>query len=249
MYNQPYSPTGVQTQGSNVFDRYEGAHLPGVNVSNFERIATTAIGAFLVFHSLRRIRKNPLRSISRIAAGGAMLYRGVSGHCPVYEKLEIDGNRSESINIRTHMIVNKPKHEVYQFWRKLENLPLFMKHLVSVTELDSKHSRWEAKIPEGNPLTLKWDAEIVKDDEGSLLSWKSLPGSTIDNAGKVEFRDALGERGTELRVMITYRPPAGNIGSNVAKLFNPLFEKMVRNDIMNFKSFIDAGSVSSLQNP
>ena len=139
-------------------------------------------------------------------------------------------------------MVNKPKEEVYEFWRKLENLPLFMKHLVSVTEIDSKRSHWEAKIPEGNPISLKWDAEIMKEDPGRLLSWRSLPGSTIDNAGKVEFRDALGNQGTELNVMITYRPPAGNIGSGIGKLLNPLFEKVVRADVNNFKSFIDAGN-------
>ena len=86
----------------------------------------------------------------------------------------------------------------------------------------------------------------LKDDPGRLLSWRSLPGSTIDNAGKVEFRDALGDQGTELKVMITYRPPAGNIGSGIAKLLNPLFEKVVRADVNNFKSFIDAGNVTVL---
>lgn len=87
----------------------------------------------------------------------------------------------------------------------------------------------------------------MKDEEGSLLSWQSLPGSTIENAGKVEFRDALGNQGTELRVMITYRPPAGNVGSGIAKLLNPMFEKIVREDVNNFKSFIDAGSMTSLE--
>lgn len=243
MYNQQYLP-GEQHTGSNAFDP---ADLNmNVNVSNFERIASAAIGAFLVFNSIKKIRHAPLRSISRIAAGSALLYRGVSGYCPVYNQLHIDGNKTESVNIRTNLVVNKPKNEVYHFWRRLENLPLFMKHLVSVTELDSRRSHWEAKFPEGNPITFKWDAEIVKDEEGSLLSWRSLPGSSIDNAGKIEFRDALGNRGTELRIMITYRPPAGNIGTNVAKLFNPLFEKMVREDVNNFKSFIDAGSIAAV---
>jgi uncharacterized membrane protein len=35
-----------------------------------------------------------------------------------------------------------------------------------------------------------------------LLSWRSSPGSTIEIAGKVEFRKAPGDRGTELRNMI-----------------------------------------------
>ncbi len=244
MYNQQNLNT-QEPLGSNAFDPANG-NL-NVNVSNFERIASSAIGAFMLMSGFKNITRRPLRSISRMAAGGALLYRGVSGFCPMYDRFHIDGTRTESVNIRTTLVVDKPKHEVYQFWRRLENLPLFMKHLVSVTELDSRRSHWEAKIPEGNPITIKWDAEIVKDEEGSLLSWRSLPGSTIDNAGKVEFRDALGNRGTELKIMISYRPPAGNIGTNIAKLINPLFEKMVKEDVTNFKSYMDAGSVAAMQ--
>jgi len=217
-----------------------------INVSNFERAASAAIGGFLIFNSFQKIFRSPLRSISRIAAGSALLYRGLSGYCPIYHQLNIDGNRTSSINMLTSFTVNKPRMDVYQFWRKLENLPLFMKHLVSVSEFDGKRSHWEAKIPEGNPINVKWDAEIMKDEPGRLLSWRSLPGSTIDNAGKVEFRDALGDQGTELKVMITYRPPAGNIGAGIGKLLNPLFEKVIREDVNNFKSFIDAGSTTVL---
>ena len=86
---------------------------------------------------------------------------------------------------------------------------------------------------------IKWDAKIVKEQEGELLSWESLKNSTIENAGKIEFRDALGGKGTELNIMITYRPPAGDIGRNVSRLLNPVFEKIVRKDIMRFKDFIE----------
>lgn len=240
MYNQEYSSGGSYygNNGSN-------SETP-INLSTFERVATSAIGALMVLSAFRNFGRKPFRNVVKLALGGALFYRGTTGYCPVYNHLDVDGNRTESINMRTTFVVNKPKHEVYQFWRKLENLPLFMKHLVAVKQLDSRRSHWEAKIPEGNPVTIKWDAEIVKDEEGSLLSWQSLPGSTIENAGKIEFRDALGNQGTELMVMITYRPPAGNIGSGIAKLLNPIFERIVRQDVNNFKSFIDAGKMTTV---
>jgi uncharacterized membrane protein len=209
-----------------------------VNVSTFERGLSIVLGALFLYRGLKKFRKAPLSNLVRASTGASLLYRGMTGYCPVYNQLDIDGKKTTSVNIRTTVIVNKPRNEVYAFWRKLENLPLFMRHLESVTELDNTRSHWEAKIP-SNMISIKWDAEIVKDDENSLLSWQSLPGSTIENAGKVEFRNALGDRGTELRIMITYRPPAGNLGTQVARLFNPLFEKMVKEDITNFKQFIE----------
>jgi uncharacterized membrane protein len=175
-----------------------------------------------------------------------MVFRGASGNCPIYNALHVDGTKTTSVNIRSTFVVNRPRNEVYAAWRNLGMLPRFMKHLANVTEVSNSRSHWEAKIPEGSPVSISWDAEIVKDEPGSLLSWRSLPGSTIDNAGKVEFRDALGHRGTELKVTIIYRPPVGNIGTGVAKLMNPIFKKIVKDDVLNFKQFIEFLNTSEL---
>lgn len=209
------------------------------NVSNFERGLSIGIGALLVYSAIKNLKKTPVRSILRAGLGAVMVIRGASGNCPVYSSLHVDGTKTNSVNMRTTFVVNRKRDEVYAAWRNLSSLPRFMKHIISVTETSSTRSHWEAKIPEGSPVSISWDAEIVKDEPGTLLSWRSLPGSTIDNAGKVEFRDALGHEGTEIKVTIVYRPPAGNIGSGVAKLFNPVFRKIVKEDVLNFKQFIE----------
>lgn len=213
--------------------------VPEHNVSNFERGLSIGIGALLVYSAISNFRKTPVRSVFRAALGAGIVLRGASGNCPVYSKLNIDGTKAESVNFRTVLKVNKPRMEVYSAWRNLGTLPRFMKHLKNVTEIDGTRSHWEAKIPQGSPVSLSWDAEIVKDEPGTLLSWRSTPGASIYNAGKVEFHDALGDKGTEIRVTIIYRPPAGNIGTGIAKLFNPLFRKIVREDVMNFKQYIE----------
>lgn len=179
--------------------------------------------------------------IAMAVAGGFLAYRGITGHCDVYK---LAGKRKlpdtvKNINIRALVTVNKPRQEVYDFWRKLSNLPLFMKHLKSVEVIDEQKSHWEAKIP-GDVIKLEWDAEIVKEIEGELISWNSLPHASIHNAGKVEFRDA-DENGTEIKVVITYRAPFGDVGEGITSLFNPMFEKMIKNDVKNFKRFIETG--------
>ncbi len=223
----PAAPKRVQNYGTTV-----------VNVNHRERLISIVAGSLFI---VRALKKNSLLSS---VIGGFLVYRGASGHCPLYSQIQRSKytDRAESVNIQTTLIVNKPKSEVYDFWRKLENLPLFMKHLASVREADDKKSHWEANLP-GNVTTIGWDAKIVKEEENTMLSWKSLPGATIENAGKVTFKDALGHQGTELGVMITYRPPAGKIGSGLAWLLNPLFTRMIEDDIKNFKVYIETGSV------
>lgn len=217
-----------------------------VNVGQNERMVSVGLGAFLLSSGLNNLTRHPIKGLLRTVLGGALLYRGVSGHCPVYASMgKTKGvSHTPAINIRTGLIVNKPRQEVYEFWRKLENLPLFMKHLGSVTEIDAKHSHWEADIP-GGIGKVKWNAEIVKEEEGSLIGWQSIPNSMVNNAGKVTFRDALGGEGTELDVVITYHAPAGELGAGIAKTLNPVLEKMVRQDIMNFKEYIETKHVSS----
>lgn len=212
-----------------------------VNVSQNERILSAALGAFLLSSGLSNIiSKHPLGALVKTGLGGYLLYRGASGHCPVYASMgKTKGvSHTPAINIRTSLVVNKPKAEVYAFWRKLENLPLFMKHLANVTEIDTKHSHWEAVIP-GNVGKIKWNAEIVKEEDGYLIGWQSISNSMINNAGKVMFHDALGGAGTELEVVISYHPPAGELGASAAKLLNPVFEKIIRRDVMNFKEYIE----------
>jgi uncharacterized membrane protein len=61
----------------------------------------------------------------------------------------------------------------------------------------------------------------------------------VDNAGKVEFNDAINGSGTELTVEISYFPPAGSLGQGIAKLLNNVFEDMIRKDVTNFKHYVE----------
>lgn len=230
----------------NEFQPHEGGSNV-VNVGQNERIISASIGAFLLSSGLNNLTKNPIKGLVKAAIGGVLLYRGGSGHCHIYSSMgKTSGvSHTPAINIRTNLIVSKPKDEVYAFWRKLENLPLFMKHLASVTEIDSKHSHWEASLP-GNIGKVKWNAEIVKEEPGYLIGWQSISNSMINNAGKVVFNDALEGQGTELEVVISYHPPAGQIGAGVAKLLNPMFEKVIRQDVMNFKEYIETKYTGSM---
>lgn len=226
-------------QGENDFNPAEG-NSNQINVGYNERILSAALGGYLLSSGLGNLTRNPLSGLVKTVLGGFLVYRGTSGNCPMYSAMGKTKGvaHTQAINIRTSLIVNKPKDEVYAFWRKLENLPLFMKHLASVTEIDQKHSHWEATIP-GNIGKIKWNAEIVKEEPGSMIGWQSIPNATIHNAGKVVFNDAMGGQGTELEVVISYTPPAGELGSGVAKMLNPMFEKIIRQDVMNFKEYIE----------
>jgi uncharacterized membrane protein len=216
---------------------------PAVNVGNTERVISALAGGFLLYNAISGKNARMLKA----GTGAFLLYRAVTGNCPVYSALHKRRlpDPVRNINVRAALTVNKPRHEVYAFWRNLENLPLFMKHLAAVTDLGEGRFHWEANIP-GLPAPLAWDAEIIKEEEGILLGWNSLPGADIDNAGKVTFAEA-GENGTELHVVITYRAPFGPAGNSIARLINPLFKTMIKEELRNFKRYIETGEIPTIE--
>ena len=216
-----------------------------MNVGTTERIASLVGGALMAYYGLR---KPNIGGLALAAAGGALLYRGSTGYCPINETIGRDtaNGNDISIGITRSMTINRPRSEVYQFWRQLENLPQFMKHLQDVRQMGPKRSHWVARIPKGVG-TVEWDADIVQEEVDAVIAWRSLAGSDIDNAGEVRFTDAPADRGTVVQATISYRPPAGAVGGQLARLLNPAFEQMVKNDLRRFKQLMETGEVTTVE--
>jgi uncharacterized membrane protein len=229
--------TNTQSQSSVVAPATGSAKI---NVGSSERIGSVLLGAASAVYGLRNL--NSLNGIALSITGGMLLYRGLTGYCAVNNAIGRNSvsKKTSAMETDQSFLINKPKEEVYAFWRKLENLPMFMKHLEDVTVEDNVRSTWRAKVP-GALATVVWQSEITEDIPNELISWASLPGSTIDNAGEVRFRDAISGRSTEIEVKMTYRLPGGDIGSLAGKLFNPVVEKMIHDDIKNLKGILETG--------
>ena len=226
---------------TSTINRYRGpARSQGasINLSAAERTISIAGGTKLALSGLKGIFKSPFASIIKIGAGGYLLNRGITGHCALYSGMGRNSTEPVNVNIRSSYFINKPRQEVYNFWRKLDNLPLFMKHLKSVELIDDTRSHWVLKLPLGVPA-VSWDAEIVHDEPGYMIGWSSLPDSLVDNAGKVRFQDSPDNDGSLIDITISYRPPAGGFGGSIAHVLNPVFKNMVDSDVRNFKQYMD----------
>lgn len=140
--------------------------------------------------------------------------------------------------------INKSPAELFLFWRKLSNLPLFMSNLDSVVELDNGTSHWIARGPLDTKI--EWDAEIYNEKENELIAWRSLENADIVNAGTVRFESAPGNRGTRLRVTINYNIPAGAIGKNIAHIMSNDPAQLIDHDMRRFKQLMEAGEIATI---
>jgi uncharacterized membrane protein len=230
------------------------------NVANPERIGSVALGAALITYGIRR--RDPA-GIAAALLGGAFVHRGATGHCAVYDRLGVSTgpadallqpragvtgraatvNARKAIKVERTVTIERPRTELYAFWRNFENLPRFMEHLVSVQTSGTSSSHWVAKAPAGK--TVGWDATIVNDVPDSIIAWKSVGHADVANAGAVNFSDAPGGRGTIVKVTLDYEPPGGKLGAAIARLFGEDPDRQVREDLRKFKQLMETGEVST----
>lgn len=219
------------------------------NVGANERVVSAIGGGALLTYGLKR--GDNLGIILSILGGGLAL-RGVTGHCQVYDAMDVNTNEksrnpkspftdswaSGKVHVTKSVTINKSPEELYNFWHNFENLPKFMNHLESVKNLDGNRSHWKTKAPLG--YSVEWDAETTSDRKNERIGWRSLEGADIANSGVVEFNPTV-NRGTEVKVSLTYEAPAGKLGALAAKLFGEAPSQQVEEDLRRFKRLMEAG--------
>jgi uncharacterized membrane protein len=223
------------------------------NITEPERWASLIGGSALAVIGLSR------RSSSGLAtalAGAELIRRGVTGHSVLFSLLGIrtadKGQGAETtsipyelgIRVDRSITVAKPRAEVYRFWRDLESLPRFMQNVESVRISDPRRSHWVVAGPAGR--SMEWDAEIINDVENELIGFRSLTGN-VDVAGSVQFKDAPGDRGTEVIVELQYNPPAGILGAFAAKMWGKEPSQQVEEDLRHFKQMMEAGEIPTAE--
>jgi uncharacterized membrane protein len=220
------------------------------NVGASERAVSVAAGAIV---GLLGLRRGTLPGLLCAGIGGMMVYRGITGHCSVYESLGLNTaqqdapeNLDNGIHVEQAFLINRSPAELYDYWRNFENLPRIMSHLESVRVMDDRRSHWVATAPRIVGGKVEWDAEITRDDRNERIAWRSLPGSGIDTAGEIRFAPAPGDRGSEVHVSMDYVPPAGKLGHWITALLGHNPKRVVREDLRNFKRIMEAGELPTI---
>lgn len=138
--------------------------------------------------------------------------------------------------------INRPRAELFAYWRDFANLATFMENVVSVTPNGPQRSHWVVKAPAGR--TVEWDAVVTEEAEGEFIAWASEDGADVPNSGRVDFRDA-GLRGTVVTATILYDPPAGMVGKLIAKIFQREPAIQARRDLRRFKQLMETGEIAT----
>lgn len=218
------------------------------NITDRERVGSATVGAALVTYGLKR--RDWTGALSALT-GAALLYRGATGYCQISDSVGRNTRTgdtkdalagSRGVNVCEAVTIQRSVDELYRDWRNLEALPDKMRHLESVSEMSDGTSHWAARGPAGK--VFEWDAEILQDIPGQLISWRSLPGADVVSAGSVNFDEVPG-RGARVTVRLQYDPPGGKIGAYVAWLLRQEPSQQIREDLQEWQRRIETGTTAS----
>lgn len=244
---QSWQPRGWQERGGE-----------GANVGSAERTVSVVAGSILGFLGIGRA---DVTGLVIAGVGGALIYRGATGRCPMYRAAGIDtaqedgasglmGRSSRSRRAGAHLVqsylIQRSAEELYREWRDFEQFPRIMSHVESVRGIDERRTHWVARGPSVARIKVEWDAEMTADEPGRRIAWRSLPGADVDNSGSVTFTPALGDRGTMVRVVIDFEPPGGRLGRWAANYFGPTLERQIKEDLRNFKRVMEVGELPTV---
>jgi uncharacterized membrane protein len=247
-YIEPSSPTH-RVSIKAIRDGEEARHAAGrVNIGEVERWGSAIAGGLMMMHGLDR---GSFRGLALAVMGGALVYRGATGHCPAYAALNIDTSGKHRADADEHvhdgillkhtMTINRTPMEVYEFVRDPANHHRYMEHVQSVEASEDGTFHWAIEGPLGS--TWRFRSRHINEVPGHIVAWKTLPGGDIESAGAIRLEPSWDGRGTEVTMEINFEPPAGTLGMALARLFGHDPDAQVVGNLGRLKDLLEAGEV------
>ena len=143
--------------------------------------------------------------------------------------------------VRTTALVQRTPQELYNLWRATENAPLWQEQIEVVVITGVNTYRWTMK--DGDKM-LTWDAEIVADEPGKRIVWKSIDGD-LEEAGEVIFESAPGDRGTFVTVLMEFK--LGKLASAWESVTGRNPKQGIVENLRHFKALAETGEIPNSQ--
>lgn len=209
------------------------------NVATGERLLSIGAGTLVFTRSLGR-------SLPGALLGVALAYRGLAGHCHLYESLGVSTSNSATPpgEVRTTRLVtiDAEPTELYEFFiGETARFTDMMTHVAQVKRLSEERYHFILEGPIGN---YEFTTRILDCEKPQAFSWITESGD-IAHSGRVNFTPT--PRGTELRVDIRYRVPGGELSKALARMTGMAPEETLERSLKQLKAKFETGEVPTIE--
>lgn len=141
----------------------------------------------------------------------------------------------------TSLTINRPRHAVYGHCRQIQNLVPFMHDVERIVAVDERRSRWLLSAAHGPGMT--WDTEIVEDQPGEQIRWRTPEMTGVRHEGVVRFVAVAGGHGTKVHVDLRCVMPAGEAATIIANRADDLTAQL--QGLRRFKRALEASGADA----
>ncbi len=150
-------------------------------------------------------------------------------------------DKDGKIWIRTSALIHADSQELYEIWRDVENAPRWQEQIARVARTGEKTSHW---VMRSGDKTIEWDSEILTDEPGHRIAWRSIGGES-DNAGEVIFELSAGGRATMVTVLQEFR--LGKLATAWETIVGRNPKQAVIENLRHFKALAETGEIPRTQ--
>lgn len=72
------------------------------NISTSERILSVVAGGLILGIGVKRLLRHPMTALTVVTLGGALVYRGVTGHCSIKSTLDKMTKKDDEVTVIEH---------------------------------------------------------------------------------------------------------------------------------------------------
>jgi uncharacterized membrane protein len=197
------------------------------NLTRADRLGYIVGGVALMLWALRR---PSWRRGAAAGVGGWLLYQAYTGDNPMFRPLGIEVNPrpaqwaqarhvAETMVVEEAIGISRPRGEVYEFFRRVENLP------------GSRSS------------TL----ELIREEAHETVAWRALREDRLVHFGSLSLRDAPGGRGTLVAARLEYVPSGGSLGTALAHIMGHSPQRLMADGLRRARQILETGVLSTTE--
>ena len=147
--------------------------------------------------------------------------------------------------VRTSALIQADPETLYAMWRAVENAPAWQEQIAEVRRTGPSTSHWVMRSGgEKSDKTIEWDSEVLADEPGKRIAWRSVGGES-ENAGEVVFEPAPAGRGTYVTVLQVFR--MGKFASAWETLVGRNPKQAVIENLRHFKALAETGEIPRIE--
>src|ERR1700738_3767296 len=134
----------------------------------------------------------------------------------------------------------RPVHDVFEFYRNLENLPSFLGDVMSVEKIGPSLYRWVVSGPFG--VEVQWKVRVTELREDSLIRYQTV--SRLSASWTVIFSTMPGQASTRVEERMTI--PFGAVGKALLGLVGKPPALEIASNLNRLKQLLEKGSITDL---